>query len=52
MRAISARLLALLVLALPLWAQTITTKTLDVGSGGDLGQHSSQAIIIEFRVTS
>ena len=33
-------------LAPPLSAQTITTTTLDVGNGGDLGQYSSQAIVV------
>ena len=37
--------LLLLLLALPLGAQTITTKTLDRGSGGDTGQYTSQAIV-------
>ena len=35
----------LLFIILPVAAQTITTRTLDFGSGGDTGQYSSQAVI-------
>jgi len=38
-------LLALLTAVLPLRAQTITTTTLDVGSGGLVGLYTSQALV-------